>query len=226
MSSIPTYVVYAAYVDKENLAMPTLLHLDSSPLESSISRELTREFVKTWKAAHPDGTVIDRDLTIQPPKPLDATWVGSAYTPADARTPEQKASLATSEELIAELERADEYVIGVAMHNFSVPSGLKLWIDQIARHGRTFSYDETGARGLLEGKKATIVIASGGVYDLGTPAGAMNFVEPYLKAFLGFLGVTDVKFVTASGASQLMTGKIDRETFLKPVLEHVRTVAA
>ena len=54
--------------------MPTLLHLDSSPLESSISRELTREFVKTWKAAHPDGSVIYRDVAAHTPKPLDAAW--------------------------------------------------------------------------------------------------------------------------------------------------------
>jgi FMN-dependent NADH-azoreductase len=206
--------------------MPTLLHLDSSPLESSISRELSREFVKTWKAAHPDGTVIVRDLAIQQPKPIDAAWVGSVHTPAEARTPEQKAALAVSDELIAELERADEYIFGVAMHNFSVPSVFKLWIDQIARKGRTFDYDETGGRGLLHGKKATIVIASGAVYELGTPIGAMNFVEPYLKAFLGFLGVTDIKFVTAGGASQVMQGKVDRATFLHPVLEQVRTTAA
>ncbi|GGG79755.1 FMN-dependent NADH-azoreductase [Edaphobacter dinghuensis] len=206
--------------------MPTLLHLDSSPLESSISRELTREFVKTWKAAHPDGAVIERDLAANPAAPINAAWVGSAFTPEAARTPEQAAALATSEQLIAELEVADEYVIGVAMHNFSVPSVLKLWIDQVARLGRTFSYGETGPQGLLKGKKATIIVASGGFYEVGTPAGAMNFVEPYLKAVLGFLGITDVKFVTASGASQLMRGTVDRATFLQPVLEQVRTVAA
>lgn len=206
--------------------MSTLLQLDSSPLESSISRELTREFVKTWKGAHPDGTVIYRDLAAHPPKPLDAAWVGSVYTPVDARSPEQKAALELSNELIAELEKADEYVLGVAMHNFSIPSVLKLWIDQVVRAGRTFSYGADGAKGLLQGKKATIVIASGGVYELGTPAGAWNFVEPYLKHILGFVGVTDVTFVTAGGASQLMQGKVDRATFLQPVLEQVRTVAA
>jgi Acyl carrier protein phosphodiesterase len=206
--------------------MPTLLHLDSSPLQSSITRELTREFVKTWKAAHPGGIVIDRDLAIQQPKPIDAAWVGSVHTPQAARTAEQIAALATSDQLIAELEAADEYVFGVAMHNFSVPSVFKLWIDQIARHGRTFTYDESGAEGLLKGKKATVLIASGAVYEPGTPMGAMNFVEPYLKAVLGFLGITDVKFVTADGASQIMRGTVDRETFLEPVLEKVRTVAA
>ena len=206
--------------------MPTLLQLDSSPLESSISRELTREFVKTWKAANPDGAVIYRDVAAHTSKPLDAAWIGAVYTPEDVRTPEQAALLVSSDVLIAELEKADEYVFGVAMHNFSIPSSLKLWIDQIARAGRTFSYGANGPQGLLTGKKATILIASGGVYDTGTPMAAFNFVEPYLKAVLGFLGVTDVKFVTASGAAQVMMGAVDRDTFLKPTLELVRSSVA
>jgi FMN-dependent NADH-azoreductase len=206
--------------------MPTLLHLDSSPLETSISRELTREFVKSWKDVHRDGTVIYRDLAAQAPKPLDTSWIHSSFTPEAARTPEQKAALAHSDQFIAELERADEYVIGVAMHNFSIPSTLKLWIDQVVRSGRTFVYAETGPQGLLHGKKATILAASGGVYEAGTPAGALNFVDPYLKTILGFIGITDVNFVTAGGAAQIMTGAIDRESFLKPTLDRVRTVAA
>jgi len=205
--------------------LPVLLHLDSSPLESSISRELTREFVKVWKTTHREGEVIDRDLAARPPQPIDATWIGAAYTPEEARTLQQKEALALSEELITELEKADEYVIGVAMHNFSIPSVLKLWIDQVVRVGRTFSYGEGGPKGLLEGKKATILIASGGVYELGTPAGTWNFVEPYLRNILSFIGVTEVKFVTAGGAAQLRGG-MDRATFLKPTLEQVRTVAA
>jgi FMN-dependent NADH-azoreductase len=203
--------------------MPTLLHLDSSPLESSISRELTREFVKTWQNVHPDGTVIYRDLAANPPKPVDTAWIYSSFTPEASRTPEQKAALAPSDEMIAELLRADEYVIGVAMHNFSIPSVLKLWIDQVVRSGHTF---ESGPQGLLHGKKATILAASGGVYAAGTPASALNFVDPYLKTIFGFIGVTDVKFVTAGGAAQVITGAVDRETFLKPTLEAVRMVAA
>src|ERR1700693_965391 len=203
--------------------MPTLLHLDSSPLESSISRELTREFVKTWQNAHPDGTVIYRDLAANPPKPVDTAWIYSSFTPEASRTPEQKAALAPSDEMIAELLRADEYVIGVAMHNFSIPSVLKLWIDQVVRSGHTF---ESGPQGLLHGKKATILAASGGVYAAGTPASSMNFIDPYLKTIFGFIGVTDVKFVTAGGAAQVIMGAVDRETFLKPTLEAVRAVAA
>lgn len=111
------------------------------------------------------------------------------------------------------------------MHNFSIPSTLKLWIDQIARAGRTFSYGENGPQGLLTGKKATILIASGGNYQLGTPMGGLNFVEPYLKAVFGFLGITDIQFVSAGGAAQLMSGKVDRADFLKPTLDSVRTIA-
>src|SRR4051812_10387723 len=173
---------------KEIFKMPTLLHLDSSPLETSISRELTREFVNTWKTAHPTGVVITRDLSAQAAWPLDAQWIGASYTPEAGRTPEQKQVLAVSDELIGELRKADEYVLGVAMHNFSVPAVLKLWIDQVLRTGVTFSYGEGGPKGLLQGKKATVLIASGGVYAAGTPLAAMDFVEPYLRTVLGFIG--------------------------------------
>src|SRR5689334_5185748 len=102
--------------------MPTLLHIDSSPLDSSVSRELTREFANTWKARHAGGRVIHRNLSESPAKPINQAWVGAAYTPEAARTAEQKSVLSESDALIAELEQADEIVIGVAMHNFSIPS--------------------------------------------------------------------------------------------------------
>jgi FMN-dependent NADH-azoreductase len=205
--------------------MPTLLQIDSSPLSSSVSRELTREFVSNWQIAHPSGQVIVRDLAANPPKPVDQAWIYAAHTPADALQPEQKALLAQSEECIAELERADEYVIGVAMHNFSIPSVVKLWIDQVVRGGRTFAYGTDGPKGLLRGKKATILVATGGEYQAGTPMAALNFIEPYLNAILRFIGVTDVTFVTASGTAQLMSGKVDRGMFLQPHLEQVRSIA-
>jgi FMN-dependent NADH-azoreductase len=206
--------------------MPTLLQIDSSPLESSISRELTREFVKTWKAKHPDGKVIARDLAVHTSKHVDAAWIAAAYSPEETLTAEQKATLANSDELIAELQSAEEYVFGVAMHNFSIPAVLKLWVDQISRRGKTFTYDKNGANGLLKGKKATILIASGGNYEAGTPMGAINHADTYLQALLGFLGVTNLTVVTASGAAQVMTGAVDRSTFLEPLLEKVRSVAA
>ena len=206
--------------------MATLLHLDTSPLASSVSRELTREFVGNWKASHPTGKVINRDLAANPPKPVDQAWIYAAFTPEAAQQAEQKALLAYSEESIAELEQADEYVIGVAMHNFSIPSVLKLWIDQVLRVGRTFSYGGAdGPKGLLSGKKATVLVATGGVYDEGTPYAAFNFIDPYLRTILGFVGITDVKFVTAGGTTQLRTGTVDRGQFLQPHLEQVRSIA-
>ena len=206
--------------------MPTLLQITSSPLQSSISTELTSEFVTAWKARNPYGTVVSRNVAESSLKPIDQSWIGAAYTPEEALTSEQKALLAHSDALIAELKEADEIVIGAAMHNFSIPSTLKLWIDLIARRGKTFSYGANGPEGLLKGKKATVLIASGGVYTAGTPAGAYDFVEPYLRAVLGFLGITDVTIVTAGGAAQVMTGAVDRATFLKPAIEKVRSLAA
>jgi FMN-dependent NADH-azoreductase len=150
--------------------------------------------------------------------------VGAAYTPEEARTPQQKELLAVSDVLLAELERADEYVFGVPMHNFGVPSVLKLWIDQIARAGRTFSYAGGSPKGLLTGKKATFIVATGGIYDAQTRMASFNFVEPYLRSVFGFLGVTDATFLTAGGTAALNQG-LDRDAFLAPHLQVVQSHA-
>src|SRR3984885_8295258 len=206
-------------------AMSTLLHIDSSPLyERSVSRQLTGAFVTQWKSSHPDGTVVDRDLNATPVAPITAEWVGAAYTPDEARTPQQRELLALSDTLLAELEQADEYVFGVPMHNFGVPSVLKLWIDQIARVGRTFSYAGGTPKGLLTGKKATFIIATGGIYDAQTQMSSFNFVEPYLRSVFGFLGVTDTTFLTTGGTAALNYGH-DRDAFLAPHLQAVQTHA-
>jgi FMN-dependent NADH-azoreductase len=205
--------------------MPTLLHIDSSPLYGrSVSRQLTAAFVTEWKSSHPNGTVIDRDLNATTIPPINAEWVGAAYTPDEARTPQQKELLALSDAFITELERADEYVIGVPMHNFSVPSVLKLWIDEISRAGKTFSYADGRPKGLITGKKATFIIATGGVYDAQTQVASFNFVEPYLRSVFDFLGVTDATFLTAGGTAALNHGQ-DRDAFLAPHLQVVQTHA-
>jgi FMN-dependent NADH-azoreductase len=205
--------------------MATLLKIDSSPLyERSVSRQLTTAFMNKWTSAHPDGKVIDRDLNATDIPTLTGAWVGAAYTPEEARTPEQKDLLELSDAFIAELQRADEYVFGVPMHNFSVPSALKLWIDQIARVGKTFSYADGTPKGLLAGKKATFIIATGGKYDAQTQLASFNFVEPYLRSLFAFLGVTDATFITAGGTAALNYGQ-DRQTFLAPHLEAVHAHA-
>jgi FMN-dependent NADH-azoreductase len=205
--------------------MSTLLHIDSSPLYGrSVSRELTASFVTQWRSSHPEERVIDRDLNATAIPPVTAEWVAAAYTPPEARTPEQKKLLSLSDSLIAELEQADEYIFGVPMHNFGVPSVLKLWIDQIARVGKTFSYAGGAPKGLLAGKKATFLIATGGIYDAQTQMASFNFVEPYLRSVFGFLGVTEATFITAGGTAALNGGH-DRNAFLAPPLQAVRTHA-
>jgi FMN-dependent NADH-azoreductase len=210
---------------RRDFIMPTLLHLDSSPLYGhSVSRQLTGAFVTQWKSSHPDGTVVDRDLTATAIPPITAEWVGAVYTPEESRTAGQTALLSLSDSLLAELFQADEYVFGVPMHNFGIPSVLKLWIDQISRVGKTFSYADGTPKGLLIGKKATFVIATGGNYDAQTQMASFNFVEPYLRSVFGFLGVTDATFLTAGGTMSLNYGQ-DRDTFLAPHLQAVQTHA-
>jgi FMN-dependent NADH-azoreductase len=205
--------------------MYTLLHVDSSPLYGgSVSRELTAAFVTQWKASHPNGWVVDRDLYATAMQPITAEWVGAVYTPEEARTLQQKELLALSDSLIAELQQADEYVFGVPMHNFGVPSALKLWIDQIARAGKTFTYADGAPKGLITGKKATFIIATGGIYGAQTQMASFNFVEPYLRSVFGFLGVTDATFLTAGGTAALNQGH-DRGAFLAPHLQAVETHA-
>ena len=206
--------------------MPTLLQIESSPSPYSVSRELTAEYVKKWKEANPQGTVVVRDLVQNPPAPVNAAWIGAAYVPKDARTAEQNAALSASDELIDELFSADEILIGVAMHNFSIPSTLKLWIDQVVRVGRTFNAGPEGYAGLVTGKKATIVQASGADFSEGSPFASYNHADPYLGAVLGFLGVTDVKVIRAGGTRVLFSPDTDRAAFLKPVIEKLDAVFA
>ncbi len=207
--------------------MPTLLHIDASPRgERSVSRQLTHDFAGAWKQAHPHGKIVYRDLGHNPVPFVTETFIAAAYTPPDALSPELGAALAISNELIAELETATEYVLGVPMHNFSVPAAFKAYIDQIVRVGRTFAVDESGYKGSLHGKKATVITSSGGAYRNGTPFAPYNYQEPWLRTILGFIGVTDVEVVVADGLSEVELGKRDREQYLKPIREQVQQLAA
>ena len=117
--------------------MTHILHLDASARgEASHSRLISGEFVQAWLQAHPGDTVTYRDLGHQPIPHVTEAFIYAMYTPAEARTPEQKAALALSDELIGELQAADLYVFGIPMYNFSVPSVFKAYIDQVVRAGR------------------------------------------------------------------------------------------
>jgi len=124
--------------------------------------------------------------------------LGAFFTPAEQRSAEQKALVNISETLIAEVNAADTIVIGAPMYNFSITSTLKAWIDHVARAGVTFKYTETGPVGLIQGKKVYVFTSRGGVYSEG-PAKAMDFHETYLRAVLGFIGMSDVTFIHSEG---------------------------
>jgi FMN-dependent NADH-azoreductase len=126
---------------------------------------------------------------------LDAAALGALFTPASQRTPEQAARVALDDALIEQVQAADVVVLGVPMYNFGVPAQLKNWIDAVSRAGVTFRYTEKGPEGLLKGKKVYVALARGGLYR-NTPADTQ---VPYLKTVLGFLGMTDVRFVYAEG---------------------------
>jgi FMN-dependent NADH-azoreductase len=197
--------------------MPTLLHIDSSPLgEAPLSRRLTREFVVRWRNAHPDGTVIERDLAAINIPVIDAAWITANLTPAEARTPEQNERLALSTELARELLAADEYVIGTPMHNWGPSASLKLWIDQIVRFGETLTITPAGPRGNLRGKRATFVIAAGQDYRPGSASHSRNYLEPWLRTFFGYLGVADIRFIFADRARAVRYGQLASEAFLEP----------
>lgn len=175
--------------------MKTLLIVNSSPRPSSVSRRLTGYYAEQWKALNPEGRVVERDLSAEPLPFVTHAWIEAAYTPAEQLTPEQAKLLALSDKLIDEVMAADEIILGVPMHNFSIPASLKAWIDLIARRGKTFRYGSNGPEGLISSeKKAIVVVSQGGTYGAGSP---YDFQVPYLRRVLGFLGLTDITVVQA-----------------------------
>ncbi|KQW88513.1 FMN-dependent NADH-azoreductase [Massilia sp. Root418] len=181
--------------------MANVLYINSSVRNSgSLSRQLSAEFIAKWKAANPADTIVERDLAANPVPHLTEQMMGAFFTPAEARNADQAYTVKTSDTLVAEVQAADVIVIGAPMYNFSVSSTLKAWIDHIARAGVTFKYTETGPVGQLTGKKVYVFTATGGVYSEG-PGAAYDHLSTYLRAVLGFLGLTDITFVQAEGVA-------------------------
>ena len=157
------------------------------------SSRLANEFVALLREQHPGAEVLERDLVADPVPHLDGARVGAFFARPEERSAGQKAIVAYSDALIAELRRADVLVLGLPMYNFGVPSQLKAWFDHIARAGETFKYTEKGAIGLLKGKKAYVFAARGGLY------GDNDSQSQFVRQFLGFIGITDVELVYAEG---------------------------
>jgi FMN-dependent NADH-azoreductase len=179
--------------------MSKVLLVTSSPRgAASHSSRIARQLADQLASGDSQSTVVVRDLFREPLPHIGEEFVTALGAPPEQRTAAQSAAVALSDQLVAEVFAADTIVIASAMINFGVSSTLKAYIDNLLRAGATFRYTANGPEGLVKGKKAYIVQASGGIYSEG-PAKAANFQDTYLKHVLGFIGITDVEVIHMEG---------------------------
>jgi len=177
-----------------------ILHIVSSSRGSaSYSNRVAANVVDELVTRNPGAAVTVRNVAAEPLAHIDDDFVAATRSPNGPQTERQRALLAQSDALVDELFAADIVVIGAPMINFTIPSTLKAWIDNVARAGRTFSYSEAGPKGLVTGKQVIIVGARGGVYS--EAAKPLDFQIPYLKSVLGFLGMTNVEVLEVDGTA-------------------------
>jgi len=187
--------------------MNNLLRIDTSTRKiDSHSRDLANRLEKKWKEKNTDAQVSYRDLSKTEIPHLTQDFIKTIYVPSNDRGATENATLALSDELIAELRNADTILLSTPMFNFSVPSVLKAYIDQVSRVGETFSMDESGYTGLLIGKKLIIAAAYGADFK---DMREMDFVEPYLKSLFSFLGFSDIEYFAIEGTSMLSEETIE-----------------
>ena len=172
--------------------------------QGSTSRMLSGELIAALESRHGSVEVTPRDLADGVPF-VDAAWIAANFTADEDRSAEQHDVLAHSDRLVAELRDADVIVMGVPIYNFGIPAALKAWVDMIARARVTFRYTENGPQGLLQGKTAYVVVASGGV-AVGSD---FDFATPYLRQALAFVGITDVEFIAADQLNSKQDESID-----------------
>jgi FMN-dependent NADH-azoreductase len=208
--------------------MSTLLKIDvSSRGKLSISRKLSSLFLEQWTKAHADYRVIERDIATTDLPFLEFPWITANITKPLARTEEQKTLLKLSDDLIAELQQADEYLIATPMYNYGIPAKLKAYVDHIVRSGLTFRMNADGSyEGLLSGKKATVIIASAGEYKPGAPAEGLDTLKPYLREILGYIGVTDVTFIQSGSTWKVDSGSEHVDEHIEPLQAQVKLAAS
>jgi FMN-dependent NADH-azoreductase len=175
--------------------MSTILHITASIRgDESVSRTLSTKLAEKL-AAEQSAEVVERDLSKNDIPYVSAERFEANGKAKEERTAEQQELAAIADTLIEELQSADTIVLGVPVYNFGVPATFKAWADLVARAGTTFKYEENGPEGLLSGKKAYLVAVSG-----GTPMGSdFDFMSPWVKFFLGFLGIQNVEVIAADG---------------------------
>lgn len=204
--------------------MTKLLVVESSPRgDYSISRHMTRRFVAGWRAAHLEGEVVERDLMETDLPFVTAPWLQAYFTPVEQHSPDMKEALRLSDALVGELLAANHVVIATPVYNYNVPAALKAWVDHIVRKGLTLGFDGSG---LLTGKKATVLLASGGVYTEGSPIRDRDIATQYLRLILKVIGITDVTFVTGGGAKVVDMGEQTMDGFIASVEPEIARAAA
>ena len=192
--------------------MTKLLVVETSPRgDASISRNMTSRFVSHWRAAHSEGKVTVRDLAKTVLPHVTAPWLHAYFTPSEQHSPEMVQALRLSDELVAELLAADHILIATPVYNYNVPAALKAWVDHIVRKGLTLGFDGAG---LVTGKAATVLIASGGVYGEGSPIRDRDIATQYLRLILGVIGITDVTVVSGGGAKVVDMGGATMPDFI------------
>jgi FMN-dependent NADH-azoreductase len=189
-----------------------LLRIDaSSRHEGSHSRAVADDIIAALRASHPGLAVTTRDLALSPVEHIRTATIAGFYTPTESMTAELKDAVALSDAIISEVEAADVILVATPMYNFSIPSALKAWIDQLMRINKTFSYDGKSFGGLLSGKKAYVAVAYGaGGYVGNGPFASADFVTPYLRFLLGFMGISDVTFIpveTTTGGPDIVAAE-------------------
>lgn len=178
-----------------------VLRIDTSGrTDGSSTRALTDDLIGAMQGRYNDLNVVRRDLALGMPH-VDQQWIEANFTPEGERTSRQKETLSFSDSLVAELKEADAVIIGIPIYNFGVPAALKAWVDMIARARLSFRYTENGPIGMLNGKKAYLVVASGGV---GIDS-ELDFATPYIRQALSFVGITDTEVIAAD--QQMMRGE-------------------
>ena len=182
------------------IRMSTLLVINSSGrCARSVTRHLTSRFAAAWAERHPQGEVIVRDVGLNPPPPINESWIAAAFAEPGERSPAMRETLAVSEALVEELYHATALVVGVPMYNFGMPAALKAYVDQIVRVGRTFAFHVDAAEPyepLIPSKPVVIITSAGAAgYEPGGPAAHLNFLEPHLEAVFKFIGLAEISFV-------------------------------
>ena len=204
--------------------MTKLLVVETSPRgDYSISRNMTRRFVAEWQAANPSGAVIERDLMETHLPFVTAPWLQAYFTPPQQHSGEMKEALRLSDELVGEILAADHIVIATPVYNYNVPAALKAWVDHIVRKGMTLGFDGVG---LVTGKKATVLLASGGIYTEGSPIRDRDIASQYLRLILNVIGITDVTMIAGGGAKVVDMGEQAMAAFIASVGPAIERAAA